>query len=209
MTATDPVADYLARLDDALRDVPFGTAREIRAGIAEELDSLEPSAARARIAELGDPRAIAAEAADASEAPSTPPVAVAAPPTGYGRGPGYVAVTALLVGIGGLVLPVLGWIAGMVALWTGRVWTTFERWIATLAPLVVSAVVVGIWWAVQSAAAPEPLPVGDGFHAPEVSSPNPSLGHVGAWWTLWLGTCIGYVVIGIWLAVIGMRRVRG
>ncbi|SDH50701.1 HAAS signaling domain-containing protein [Agrococcus jejuensis] len=204
MTATDPVADYLARLDDALRDVPFGTAREIRAGIAEELGSLHPAAARARIAELGDPASIAAEAADGSV--STLPATAA--PTGYGRGPGYVAVTALLIGLGGFLLPVLGWIAGIVALWTGRVWTTFERWIATLAPVVASVLVVGIWWAVQSAASAQPTPPGDGFHAPE-SSPSPVVpGSIGAWWTVWLGTSVGGVVIGIWLAVIGMRRVR-
>lgn len=202
MTSTDPVAEYLGRLDLALRDVPFGTAREIRAGVAEELGTLEPAAARARIAELGDPAIIAAEASDAGAL-----AAPAAPPTGYGGGPGSVAVTALLVGIGGLVLPVVGWIAGLVALWTGRVWTTLERWIATLAPPIASAIVVGIWWAVQSAASAQPSPDGDGFQAPDLP-PSPSLGLVGAWWMLWLGSTLGYVVIGIWLAVVGMRRVR-
>lgn len=128
-----------------------------------------------------------------------------APATGYGRGPGYVAVTALLVGIGGLVLPVVGWIAGIVALWTGRVWTTLERWVATLAPVVVSAIVVDVWWAVRSSASAGPPPPGDGFHPPEPVTP----GVVGAVWMVWLGTSIGSVAIGIWLAVIGLRRARG
>ena len=197
MTPTDPVADYLERLDAALRDVPFGTAREIRAGVAEELGTLDDAAARARIAELGDPVAIAtAAAADQASTPVAIAPVAPAHPSGYGRGPGYVAVTALLVGLGGLVLPVLGWIAGLVALWTGRVWTTFERWIATLAPIVVSAIVVGVLWA--------------GTAQPTLeASPNPSLGFVGTWWMLWLGSSVGSVVIGVWLAVIGMRRVRG
>lgn len=123
-----------------------------------------------------------------------------------GCGPGYVAVTALLIGIGGIVLPVVGWVAGLVALWTGRVWTTLERWIATLAPVAASALVVGIWWVVESAATP-PTPPGDGFQTPEMP-PNPTLGLVSGWWMLWLGTCVGSVAIGVWLAVIGMRRVR-
>lgn len=204
----DPVDDYLARLDDALRDVPFGTAREIRAGIAEELDSLEPAAARARIAELGPPERIATEAVDAvGSMPAPVAVATAEPRTGYGRGPGYVAVTALLIAIGGFLLPVLGWVVGIVALWTGRVWTTLERWIATLAPIVATSIVVGIWWLVESAATSAPT-TGTGSQAPSMQ-PNPTIGFVGAsWWLWWIGTSVGNVAIGIWLLVIGMRRVR-
>src|SRR5690606_29998144 len=67
--------DYLAQLDDALRDVPHGIASEIRAGIAEELASLSPDAAEQRIAQLGDPRESAREAMDAGGYTPSAPVA--------------------------------------------------------------------------------------------------------------------------------------
>ncbi|PPF66636.1 hypothetical protein C5E16_10970 [Clavibacter michiganensis] len=200
----DPAADYLARLDDALREVPFGTAREIRAGIEEELASLAPADCRQRIAELGPPSAIAAEAADGSPLDPVPTV----PTSGYGRSRGYVVLTAVTIGIGGVVVPVFGWIVGLVLLWTGQLWTRLERAIVTLAPVLATLIAVGIWWFVQRDATAEPAPArGSGFYAPEV--PTPAIGGLAPWWTLLIGAAIGNVVVGLYLLVTGMRRTRG
>ncbi|MFT4259090.1 hypothetical protein [Microbacterium sp.] len=57
--------DYLARLDDAMGALPYGVAGDLRAGIAEELTGIDADAVSARIAQLGDPAAIARAAADA------------------------------------------------------------------------------------------------------------------------------------------------
>ncbi|MFP5068961.1 hypothetical protein ACLFMI_04750 [Pseudonocardia nantongensis] len=50
----------------------------------------------------------------------------------------YPVLTVLMLMLGGFVLPVLGWLAGVVMLWTGRAWTTGEKWLGTLVwPAVV------------------------------------------------------------------------
>lgn len=67
------VQDYLARLDQALAEVPYATAREISAGVAEELNGLDEEQARTRIASLGDPREIAAAAVGETAADPVPP----------------------------------------------------------------------------------------------------------------------------------------
>lgn len=50
----------------------------------------------------------------------------------------YPVLTVLMLMLGGFVLPVVGWLAGVVMLWTGRAWTTGEKWLGTLVwPVVV------------------------------------------------------------------------
>lgn len=50
----------------------------------------------------------------------------------------YPVLTVLMLMLGGFVLPVFGWLAGVVMLWTGRTWTTGEKWLGTLVwPAVV------------------------------------------------------------------------
>ena len=70
-------ADYLARLDEAMRDLPHGVAADIRGGITEELEGLGAEATAQRIAQLGDPEEIAREAQ--REVPEGPTVIVTAP----------------------------------------------------------------------------------------------------------------------------------
>lgn len=136
MTAT---SDYLARLDVALRDVPHGVAAEIRAGIAEELSSLDPDAAEARIAQLGEPSVIAREAMDAGgyvpPAPSAPVVAPAPVPVTRTRG--FAIVAALALSFGGFLAPFVGWVVGAVMVVMSGVWRTWEKVVAICAPLVL------------------------------------------------------------------------
>ncbi|GAA3862691.1 hypothetical protein GCM10022381_03530 [Leifsonia kafniensis] len=54
------VQSYLSELDTALIGVADATARDIRAGIAEELTGLDAPTAALRIEQLGDPFFIAA-----------------------------------------------------------------------------------------------------------------------------------------------------
>ncbi|ALE80009.1 hypothetical protein ACIGG9_05390 [Pseudonocardia alni] len=44
----------------------------------------------------------------------------------------YPVLTVLMLMLGGFVLPVVGWLAGVVMLWTGRSWTVGEKWLGTL-----------------------------------------------------------------------------
>ncbi len=154
--ASDPqvVRSYLAQLDSALAGVPADVRRDIVAGVAEELSGLDAAAAASRIEQLGDPAFIAAEAraeartgsgsqSDASAttgmdappatAPSSPgPGSAPKPPASTQRW--YVVVTALLVDFGFFVLPLAGWVLGIMLMWSSPLWNRREKLYITLAP---------------------------------------------------------------------------
>jgi hypothetical protein len=154
-TVPQVVRSYLAQLDRALAGLPGGVSEEIVAGILEELGGLDAGAAAARIEDLGDPQFIAAEArAEASplappvltsppaEPAPTPPVAEAAGTRNSGREPGWFSIlAALLFAIGGLIIPLYGWVVGLGLVWVSRSWTTGEKLAGTL--IGPAAVVVG------------------------------------------------------------------
>ena len=50
----------------------------------------------------------------------------------------YTVATVLLLILGGFVVPVVGWFAGVVMLWAGTGWSAAEKWLGTLVwPAVV------------------------------------------------------------------------
>lgn len=204
MTIT--ASEYLARLDTALRDVPHGIASEIRAGIAEELSSLEPDAAQARIAQLGDPEQIAREAMDAAGQLSVMPAVVAAPPrTPLTRTRGFAVAAAIALGGGGFVVPIVGWFAGVVMVLMSAMWRTWEKLVAVLLPFATVALMVAVT-ALAAVLAPE-VHDASGESAPAIVNPL-----VPAWYdvifSLSGATLIGFVlvpVLGLWL----LWRMRG
>lgn len=138
-------ANYLARLEAAISDLPHGIAVELRDGITEEFDGLNDHAAASRIARLGTPEQVAAEARASAEAPPETPTASAARlPLRETRG--YAILSLVLFGIGSFLVPVLGTIAGGVLVCTSRMWSTREKLWALLSPFVavVLALVIGV-----------------------------------------------------------------
>lgn len=136
-------SDYLARLDAALREVPHGIAADIRAGIAEELSSLDPDAAEARIAQLGDPAVIAREAMDAGGyAPAATPASAtpATVPTTSTRG--FAIIAALSLSVGAFVVPVVGWFVGVALVLACGMWRTGEKVVAIVSPLVLFGILL-------------------------------------------------------------------
>jgi uncharacterized membrane protein len=124
------VDDYLERLDRALAGIPrvrrTEVCEEIAAHIAEArstLDAEDEAAVRTLLDRLGDPADIAAEAA---ERPA--PAAAPARP----RGSGWDVVALILLLIGGVIFPVVGWLVGVVILWASATWTTREKLVGTL-----------------------------------------------------------------------------
>ncbi|HXF36907.1 MAG TPA: hypothetical protein VNO17_06975 [Actinomycetota bacterium] len=120
------VDGYLRRLDRALRDLPGDRRREIVEEIEEHIDQalaeLEaPSEAEVRelIERMGDPEDIAAEARAS---------------LGLGpHRPGGLEIAALiLLAVGGLIVPFLGWVVGVILLWVSSSWTWREKLIGTL-----------------------------------------------------------------------------
>jgi len=219
---TNTVNDYLERLDAALAHVPYATAREIRAGIEEELRSLEPTAADERMRELGDPAAIAAAAAGslqegpAARGAGAPSWAAAPPPRSAGTAsPIYVVLTGLAVAFGMWVVPVVGWFAGIVLMWTSVVWRRWEKILATTVPLgavallaVIGAIVNAVREQQRIAAYSSEVQLE--FHAPSVDEhavTNPFIpADYDLLWSAPLAVGILNVAIGVWLLAVAFRR---
>jgi uncharacterized membrane protein len=117
------IRDYLDELRAGTRDLPKRRREdllgEIEAHIAE---ALPPGASEAEtrkvLDRLGDPAQIAAE--ERGRLGIAPARAGALE---------WIAVVLLL--IGGVVVPVVGWIAGVVLLWTSSVWSLRDKLIGT------------------------------------------------------------------------------
>jgi hypothetical protein len=119
------VADYLQRLDTALRGLPRARRRELLQEISDHIaearagfDSEDEAGVRTLLDRLGDPADIADEAR-----------------ARFGVKPrrrGFVEVAALiLLPVGGVVLPVIGWFVGVVLLWISDAWNTRDKLIGT------------------------------------------------------------------------------
>ncbi len=127
MTLTgDLVADYMKRLDRELRDLPAARRdelkREIRDHIEDaqdEQDAWDEASIRNVLEQIGEPEAIAAEARERFDVQPR------------GMGLQEIAAVILLV-VGGVIVPVVGWIIGVVLLWASSAWSTREKWIGTL-----------------------------------------------------------------------------
>lgn len=211
-TAEDLREDYLARLDEAMRGLPHGVAADIRGGIAEELHGLDASSTAARIAQLGDPVAIAREAQD--ETPAGPTFVVAAPvpvaeaprrPTTSTRG--FAITAALTLSFGGIVVPVVGWFVGAVLVSLSALWKTWEKVVAIVVPFSVFVLTAILITTLQgfSVATATGSSSGTGFAPPQVANPL-----LPAWYDVfWFGViALGLVLIpasGLWL----LWRLRG
>jgi hypothetical protein len=138
---------YLGELDAALAAAPAPVRIELVADIAGELDGLTDDEARARIAELGDPRAIAADATAQVDSmnPAVSPALASDSPSTAVPSPSkvYPTVTAVLLTVGWYVAPVLGWIGGLVMIGVGSEWASWVRRRAILTSLGGAVVAVG------------------------------------------------------------------
>jgi hypothetical protein len=113
---------YLRRLDEELRDLPAGRRRELVDEIREHIAEASPAdeaELRTVLDRLGDPADIAAEARAAGSAPPEKRM-------GFHE----VAAVILLV-IGGLLFPLIGWIIGVALLWGSSAWSRRDKLIGT------------------------------------------------------------------------------
>ena len=118
------VRRYLAQLDAAMRDVDASRRQEILAAMHRHieqgragLDRDDAAGVRTLLSRVGDPAAIAASAG--------------APPPGSRR---WDAWAPWLI-IFGPIASGLGWIAGVLILWTSPTWSRRDQLIATFVPL--------------------------------------------------------------------------
>lgn len=124
--ATQAVKEYLHDLDQELRDLPRSRRQELLSEIHEHIDSalagspdLDEAEIRNVLDRLGDPADIAEEARQRFGVPRQ-------------RSRGLEIAALILLPIGGLIIPVVGWFVGVILLWSSRVWTTGEKLAGTL-----------------------------------------------------------------------------
>jgi len=116
------VRDYLKAVDAASAALPRAARRELHAQIEEHIRvacSGEPTEAevRALLERLGEPEEIVA----GEYGPQRP-----------SRGIGAQAVSAIVLLLIGGFLAGIGWVAGVVLLWTSPAWTAREKLVGTL-----------------------------------------------------------------------------
>jgi uncharacterized membrane protein len=123
-TTLHPLAeDYLERLRNAARSLPRGRRDDLVADIESHLAESAPAGApeadvRTALDRLGDPDQIVAAERDDDE-----------PQQRRGRLE-WTAIILLLVG--GVVIPFIGWIVGALLLWVSKAWTLRDKLIGTL-----------------------------------------------------------------------------
>jgi uncharacterized membrane protein len=124
----DLVARYIDELNEALVGLPRARRNELVDDIADHIDALLDEAAEsgpvtrdvveAVLAEVGEPT----EIARAAGTETTPR-----------RGPtGWDKATIAILLIGGVIVPILGWLVGVVLLWVSSSWRVKDKVIGTL-----------------------------------------------------------------------------
>jgi len=125
------VEAYLRQLDFALSSLPWDQRNEIFTDISEHINrglaaaGDDPAAVDAVLQRVGDPHAIAEEA-------GAPPVSPPTPPPSRGRGLEIAAI--VLISAGSFLIPVVGWIVGVVLLWASSRFTRADKLVGTLMP---------------------------------------------------------------------------
>jgi hypothetical protein len=126
-TSPDPLIEsYLKQLRMSARPLPRAPRDELVEQIREHLrEALPPghsqAEARRAIEKLGDPDTIVAEEFDRLGLETA-------------RAGKLEWAVVFLLPFGSFVLPLIGWILGIILLWASRVWSTREKLVGTLVP---------------------------------------------------------------------------
>ncbi len=141
-TELNVINDYLARLDRAAQALPVDRRTELLAGIREHIDSARAgdqsagavegeAATRALLDRLGSPEEIVAAAAEGLEPGPGPQTPLRPPGVGFSaparRGMALETGAVLLMTAGSVLLPVIGWLIGVVLMWSSDRWTVKEK----------------------------------------------------------------------------------
>lgn len=222
ITAREMRDNYLRRLDTAISDIPHGLAVELRAGIAEELSSTDTAALETRIRELGTPEEVAQAAIEAgfggpSHAPAAAPAPPSTEPQSMSPAPaplpltetrGFAITSAIILGIGGIVIPFVGWIVGAILVANSKLWSTGEKVWAIAFPAVATVLAVVVGWLFKVATAPPPVinPTAPGVDDTAGSGMNPLV--PAPYDLLWSAVITAFVLApftAVWLVL----RLRG
>jgi hypothetical protein len=139
------VSDYLSRLQAAAWQLPADRRTALLDRVRRDLDTrlgADPDAAQVRteLTALGEPADVVA--ADVTARPVPP---AAPPPRRRDSVWGSREVAAvLLLGVGGLALPALGPVVGLVLAWVAAGWTRAQKTAATVLAVVAPGVLIAL-----------------------------------------------------------------
>ncbi|MDX6199521.1 MAG: hypothetical protein QOJ79_2672 [Actinomycetota bacterium] len=127
------VRQYMARLEREAAALPADRRGDLVSGISEHLAEARAAAAdddaaavRDALSRLGSPTELVNAELEEIGAHRLPMIVAAVP------GTGRELAAVLLLTAGSVVVPLLGWLVGVVLLWTSRWWRTSEKWLGTL-----------------------------------------------------------------------------
>ncbi len=134
-TADRLVDHYLTRLADAAQALPTDRRTELLAEIREHIAAsmsagpgADEAAVRTMLDRLGDPADIVAAAME-----NDPPEHPSNPALRQGQRPGIgLEVGAVVMLTVGSLIPVIGWVVGVILLWTSGIWRRSEKLLGTL-----------------------------------------------------------------------------
>ncbi|MEV0401978.1 hypothetical protein [Actinoallomurus sp. NPDC050550] len=140
MTVTDElIGEYLGRLEAAARGLPPDRGAELVAEIREHIDTVlaqspdrTEATVRTILDRLGTPEEIVQEAGVGLPETSLVRAATAGQASPRTRAGAFEIAVVILLLIGGIVLPLLGWLIGAVLLWASARWTLRDKLIGTL-----------------------------------------------------------------------------
>ncbi|MEJ1155425.1 hypothetical protein [Microbacterium marmarense] len=197
------VTRYLRELDAALAEIPVQIASDIRTGVEEELATLDSSAARERIAQLGDPALIAAEARrEESEAAPHRKSAMTSRL--------YVVLASLAVAFGNYAIPLVGALPGFVLVWVSPAWRRWEKITATAIPFATGVIAATYFVVARVTSSDVVSSNGSDFYGPSMD--DFGISWFGLFFTPVVTTnaivagSIASTAVGVWLLVRALRR---
>jgi hypothetical protein len=142
MEADALVSEYMGRLEAAAQPLPADRRGELIAEVHDHIEtalaeagSRDEVTARNVLERLGAPEEIVAVETGGDGAPVGTPLPA---PVERGSRWGSMELAAILfLTVGAIFLPVVGPLIGIVLVWMSTVWTTSQKWIATLIVVIL------------------------------------------------------------------------
>jgi len=197
------IDEYLRELRRELSDLPRASRQEVLDEIDEHIaEARAESAADDEVAirnvleRLGDPATIAVDARERF---------------GLQRRPaGWREIAAIvLLPVGGVILPVIGWFVGLILLWASDAWTTRDKLLGTL--IIPGGLATPLWWGVVGFGAGSSDELCSGTTNPfngQTSTVTCTGGPSGLEQALWSALFAILIIAPIVMAIVLARRMR-